>query len=233
VKRLGELCAVWGLPARAEQRLAALLALLGRAPDAPTAVTDPCRALDVHIADSLSGLDALRRRAPLEFLVDVGSGAGFPGLPIAVALPRVQVDLLEATRRKCAFLARAIEELELTNARVVCRRAEEWGSESGRDTYDAALARAIGSLPILVEYAAPLLRRGGMLVAWKGRRDSAAEQAGAKAALSLGLESRSVIPVEPFAGARHRHLHLYEKVSPTPTGYPRRPGRARKRPLGT
>jgi 16S rRNA (guanine527-N7)-methyltransferase len=233
VKRLDELCAAWGLPDRAEQRLAALLALLDRAPDAPTAVTDPCRALDVHLADSLSGLDALRRRSSLGLVVDVGSGAGFPGLPIAVALPRVQVDLLEATQRKCVFLARAIEELEAANARVVCQRAEEWGSAAGRDTYDAALARAVGSLPILVEYAAPLLREGGMLVAWKGRRDPAAERAGAEAALSLGLQPLSVIRVEPFAGAISRHLHLYEKVSPTPAGYPRRPGRARKCPLGT
>jgi 16S rRNA (guanine527-N7)-methyltransferase len=233
VKRLEELCATWGLPEGAEKRLAALLELLDRTPDAPTAVTDPRRALETHLADSLSGLDTLRRRSPLELVTDVGSGAGFPGLPIAIALPRVRVDLLEATRRKCAFLARAIEELELANARVVCKRAEEWGSAAGRDNYDAALARAVGSLPVLVEYAAPLLREGGLLLAWKGRRDPAAERAGAEVARSLGLQPLSVIAVRPFAGATSRHLHRYEKVSPTPAGYPRRPGRARKRPLAT
>jgi 16S rRNA (guanine527-N7)-methyltransferase len=232
VKRLDELCQTWGLPDRARKRLRTLLELVAHASDAPTAVTDPARAVDVHLADSLSGLEVLRGRVSLEVVVDVGSGAGFPGLPLAVALPKARVDLLEATGRKCLFLVRAIETLALENAHVVCSRAEEHAAQGGRDAYDAALTRAIGALPTLVEYAAPLLREGGVLVAWKGRRDRREEHAGAEAALALGLEPATIVSVAPFPGASSRHLHVYEKVSPTPPGYPRRPGMARKRPLG-
>ena len=231
MKRLRELCARWNLPDGAERQLAGLLKLLADGRTAPTSVRDPARAVDVHVADSLSGLVVLRGRPLLETIVDIGSGAGFPGIPLAVAL-RVCVDLLEATRRKCTFLDQTIEMLELDRVRVVCERAEEWGSGQGREAYDAALIRAVGPLPTLVEYAAPLLREGGLLVAWKGRRDPAEERAGARAAEVLGLRSLPALAVEPFAGVSRRHLHPYEKVAPTPAGYPRRPGVARKRPLG-
>jgi 16S rRNA (guanine527-N7)-methyltransferase len=230
VKRLRALSDEWGLPARAHDRLAALLRFLAEQPDAPTSVTEPARAVDTHLADSLSGLALLRGRQ-LETVVDVGSGAGFPGLPIAIALP-AEVDLLEATARKCAFLDRAIEAIGLENARVVCARAEEWGITDGRDRYDAALVRAVAPLPTLVEYGAPLLREGGLLVAWKGRRDVVEETAAATAAQALGLRAGAITAVDPFPGARARHLHAFEKVGPTPAKYPRRPGVARKRPLG-
>jgi 16S rRNA (guanine527-N7)-methyltransferase len=207
-----------------------LLRFLAEQSDAPTSVREPARAVDAHIADSLSGLALLRGR-PLETVVDIGSGAGFPGLPISIALP-VRVDLLEATGRKCAFLERAIEAIGLDNACVVCARAEEWGAAEGRDRYDAALVRAVAALPTLAEYGAPLLREGGLLVAWKGRRDGAEETAGTAAAQALGLRAGPVVAVGPFPGASERHLHAYEKVAPTPTAYPRRPGVARKRPLG-
>jgi 16S rRNA (guanine527-N7)-methyltransferase len=92
--------------------------------------------------------------------------------------------------------------------------------------------RAVGSLPTLVEYAAPLLRQRGLLVAWKGRRDGDEEQEGVAAAAALGMRALGVDWVGPFAGSRNRHLYAYEKVAPTPPGYPRRPGVARKRPLG-
>jgi 16S rRNA (guanine527-N7)-methyltransferase len=232
VKRLHALCGQWELPAPAELRLADLLRLLAEDPDAPTSVTEPARAVDVHIADSLSGLPLLRDRPSPDSIVDIGSGAGFPGLPIAVALP-IRVDLLEATGRKCAFIERAIDTLALDNAAVVCRRAEEWGAGEGRGRYGAALVRAVGSLPTLLEYGAPLLREGGLLIAWKGRRNRAEEKAGAGAAETLGLRSHAVVTADPFPGATARHLYAYQKVAPTPAGYPRRPGVARKRPLGS
>ncbi len=92
-------------------------------------------------------------------------------------------------------------------------------------------ARALGSLAVLAEYAAPLLRLGGVLVAWKGERSEAEERAGAAAASRLGMEAEAIVAVTPFAGARSRHLHVLRKVAPTPPAYPRRPGMARKRPL--
>src|SRR5262249_30726400 len=162
-------------------QLAALLRLLAESADAPSSITDPSRAVDVHVADSLSGLDPLRSHGPLETIADLGSGAGFPGLPIAVALPEVSVDLIEATGRKCSLLDRAITATGVRNARVVCERAETWGAAGGRAGYSAVTVRAVGRLATVIEYAAPLLRDRGLLVAWRGRRDRAEEAAGDQA----------------------------------------------------
>ena len=116
-------------------------------------------------------------------------------------------------------------------------RAEEWAKlpaalGGGREAYDVVTARAVAPLAVLVEYAAPLLRTGGVLVAWKGARDAAEEAGGATAAERLAMAPREVERVVPFEGAENRHLHVFEKVGPTPEGFPRRPGMARKRPLG-
>jgi len=186
-----------------------------------------------HLADSLSGLEveALRQAGRI---ADVGAGAGFPGLPLAVALPAARVDLIESSRRKAELIERLARAAAVENARALPVRAEEWSAPGadGRDAYDAVTARAVAPLAVLVEYAAPLLREGGVLVAWKGARDEAEEEGGAAAAASAGMAPREVVRMTPFAGARSRHLHVFEKVGPTPPGLPRRPGAARKRPLG-
>lgn len=192
---------------------------------------EPRAALARHVADSLSGLEVDELRAA-DTVCDVGSGAGFPGLALAVALPDARVDLLEAGGRKCAVIERLAAAAGAANARPLPVRAEEWASAEGAAAYEAVTARAVARLAVLLEYAAPLLREGGVLVAWKGTRDAEEEAAGVRAAAALGLEARGVRAVTPFAGARDRHLHVYAKVSPTPPGYPRRPGMARKRPLG-
>ena len=101
----------------------------------------------------------------------------------------------------------------------------------GREAYDAVTARAVGSACAPGEYAAPLLREGGVLVAWKGARDAAEEAAGAAAAAQLGMEVAEVLQVKPFPSSENRHLHVMRKISPTPAGFPRRAGMARKRPL--
>ena len=183
------------------------------------------------MADSLSGL-ALDGLARARAIADVGSGAGFPGLALAAALPGARVDLIESAARKCAVIERLRAAAGLRNARVVNARAEAWGAEEGRGAYDAVTARAVAPLAVLAEYAAPLLREGGLLVAWKGARCREEEDAGARAVAELGLEAREVHHVVPFRGALEHHLHLYEKVAPTPERIPRRPGMARKRPLG-
>jgi 16S rRNA (guanine527-N7)-methyltransferase len=164
-------------------------------------------------------------------IADVGSGAGFPGLVLAVALPDARVDLIEAARRKCEVIERLAAAGGAENARVVPLRAEEQAAGEGREAYDVVTARAVDSLAVLVEYAAPLLRVGGVVVAWKGAREGNEERAGEKAAALLGLEPHDVVRVHPFEGARDRHLHVYAKTLPTPEGFPRRPGMARKRPL--
>jgi len=220
-------------PTRA--RLERLVALLAADPSAPSSVRDPAEAWRVHIADSLSGLEfeALGKAARI---ADLGAGAGFPGLVLATVLPETPVDLIESVGRKCEFIRRAIEEGEIANARVVCERAETWAAEpspsGGRELYDVATARAVGRLATLAELASPLLREGGVLVAWKGRRDPEEEAELARAAEALGMRPQAVRWVGPYAGSRHRHLHLVEKVGPTPAALPRRPGMAKKRPLG-
>ena len=228
---LARLAERYSLPPEAPDRFVDLLRALEAEPDPPTTVRAGPEALDAHIADSLSGLEE-RRLAGAARIADIGSGAGFPGLVLAVALPDAQVDLVESARRKCEVIERLAAATGLTSARVAAARAEEWGAAEGRGAYDAVTARALASLPVLVEYAAPLLRVGGALVAWKGARDAAEEAAGSTAAEQLGMSTEEVRGVTPFPGARHRHLHVFRKVAETPPGFPRRPGMAKKRPLG-
>jgi 16S rRNA (guanine527-N7)-methyltransferase len=149
-----------------------------------------------------------------------------------VALPGAHVDLIEATTRKCEVIARLASAAQIANAAAVPARAEELAAGEGAERYDVVTARALASLAVLAEYAAPLLSPGGSLVAWKGARDLEEELAGARAAELLGLEVRATIPVRPFKGSRERNLYVYTKVDATPDRFPRRPGMATKRPLG-
>ena len=192
---------------------------------------DPAEVVDIHVADSLSGLEAAAL-PPAPRVADIGSGAGFPGLVLAIALPGARIDLVESGRRKTDVIARLAAAAGVENARAVASRAEEWAAAEGAEAYDVVTARAVGSLALLAEYAAPLLRQGGSLVAWKGARDEAEELAGRAAAEELGLEADEPLRVVPFPAARARHLHVFRKVAPTPARFPRRAGMARKRPLG-
>jgi 16S rRNA (guanine527-N7)-methyltransferase len=225
-----------GLSASAVGQFERMLEALAAEPDPHTTVSEPEAAVDTHLADSLSGLTVAELRRARR-IADVGSGVGFPGLALAVALPEVKVDLLESMGRKTAVATRLIQAADVTNARAVTARAEEWAGlppalGGGREAYDAVAARALAPLAVLVEYAAPLLRDGGVLVAWKGARDAEEEAGGGRAAERLRMAVRGVERVVPFGGARDRHLHVFEKVGPTPEGFPRRAGMARKRPLG-
>ena len=196
---------------------------------APTTVRDPARVRDDHLADALVGLELPAVRAA-SCLADLGAGAGVPGIPLAIALPAARVILLEGNGRKCDFMRAAAGDLGLNNVEIVHGRAETWDAGLGR--MDVVTARALAPLDVVAEYAAPLLRVGGALVAWRGQRDSSEEAAGARAARILGLAVVEPQRVEPYAGALHRHLHLMIKTDPTPERFPRRDGVARKRPLG-
>ncbi|MDX6657004.1 MAG: rRNA (guanine527-N7)-methyltransferase [Solirubrobacteraceae bacterium] len=217
-----------GLAPEANAAIERLLTLLEADPSAPTTVRARAEAIDTHVADSLSGLE-LEQVRNARRIADLGAGAGFPGLILAAVLPETSVTLVESAGRKCAWVERAIETMGLKNAAVVNARAEEW--PAGLGAHDLVTARALASLSVLVEYAAPLLGEGGSLVAWKGRRDAAEEADGAAAAAELGMEPAAVIRVQPFAAARDRHLHLYLKVGSVPDRFPRRAGMARKRPI--
>ena len=214
-----------------------LLEALASEADPHTTVSAPAEALQLHVADSLSGL-AVPELSRARRIADVGAGAGFPGLALAVALPGASVDLIESAGRKTAVIARLAQAARLENARAVTARAEEWAGTpaalgGGAGAYDAVVVRAVAALAVLAEYAAPLLRIHAVLVAWKGARDDSEEAAGRAAAEALGLSAEDVLRVEPFEGARERHLHVYRKTSPTPDRFPRRPGMAVKRPLAS
>jgi len=187
------------------------------------------------VADSLSGLE-VPELAGARRIADVGAGAGFPGLVLALAIPRAQVDLIESVGRKTAVTDRLIQAAELGNARSITARVEDYGRVpaalgGGREAYDVVTARAVGPLALLVEYAAPLLREDGVLVAWKGARNEAEEAAGAAAGERVGMAVKEVLPVAPYPGSKRRHLHVYRKIAPTLPEFPRRAGIARKRPL--
>jgi len=210
-------------------QLAAVLRMLEADEHAPTAIRAAEQAVEVHVADSLAALELDDLRAAHR-IADLGSGAGFPGIALAVALPAAEVSLVESQRRRCEFLERVCAAAGIENARAVCTRVEEW--RDGLVHNDAVVARALAAPPVVLEYGAPLLRLGGILVDWRGRRVRREEDAALRAAAELGLRRVEVRRVEPFQGARDRHLHLYLKVTDTPARFPRRPGIARKRPLG-
>lgn len=227
--RLEELRARYGLSGEGVAALRALLRHQATDEHASTTVREPEEAVDRHVADSLVALDLAEVRAARR-IADLGSGAGWPGLALAAALPEARVALVESARRRSGYLERAVAAAGLTNVDVVHARAEEW--RDGLGANDIVTARALASLPVLCEYAAPLLVEGGSLVAWKGVVADDEASAGRRAAVELGLEPLEPLTVDPYPGAGPATLHVYRKVAPTPERFPRRPGVALKRPLG-
>jgi 16S rRNA (guanine527-N7)-methyltransferase len=227
--RLAELAARYALAARQRRQLRSLLVILAQDGRAPTAVRDPQAAIDVHLADSLVALELDAVRAAVT-IADLGAGAGFPGLALAVAIEGSEVRLVESNNRKCTYLAATAVEAGIERALAVCERAEEWSE--GACAHDLVVARALAPQSVVLEYAAPLLRLGGTLVDWRGRRAPEEESSSRRAAALLGLVPLGIERVQPFPGARDRHLHLFSKQLETPERFPRRAGAARKRPLG-
>lgn len=227
--RVSDLIARYGLDAAASRRLDALAARLDEDEHAPSAVRGREEVLERHIADSLVGLEVPRVR-DARLAADLGSGAGLPGIVLGVSLPHASFALVESRRDRCAFLASVLAEIDLPNVRVACARAEQW--EAGLGRHDLVVARALAAQSVVLEYAAPLLAHAGSLVEWRGGRDAVEEREAERAAAILGLERIEVRRVEPFPGARERHLHVFEKVAPTPARFPRRPGLAARKPLG-
>lgn len=208
-----------------------VLALLAEERASVSSVTEPARAWQVHVVDSLTGLEVEPLKEARR-IADIGSGAGFPGLVLAVALPNSQLDLIESISRKCEFIQRAIDVAEIPNATVVNARSEEIAGGPQRESYDAVTARAVGRLSTLAELASPLLREDGVLVAWKGKRDPEEEAQIASAIAQLAMQPERILDVGDRAGSTHRHLHLMRKTGATPADLPRRPGMAKKRPRG-
>lgn len=187
-----------------------------------------------HVLDSLSCF-LCKPLFEAEKLIDVGSGGGLPGIPLKIFRGDLEVTLVEATRKKARFLEHAARRLDLSAVDVVASRVEELArDERYRAVYDFATARALAALPVLLEYCVPLLKRGGRLIAMKGRPDPEEIAAGDLAAAELGASKAQIIevPVLSEIGDRKRTLVVYKKVSETPEKYPRRTGIPGKRPLG-
>ena len=185
--------------------------------------------IDRHLLDSLAGL-TLPEIAVAERAVDIGSGAGFPGIALAIARPGLAVTLVESEHRKADWLARA--SAAVPNLRVVADRSEHLAGTE-RERYPLATMRALGPLAGLPGARRPA-RRGGRARWWSGAATTPTPSwsaPAAEAAAELGLEPAPPVAVTPFPGARRR-LHAFRKASPTPRRYPRRAGRAAKRPLG-
>jgi 16S rRNA (guanine527-N7)-methyltransferase len=215
----------------AREALRVVLDLLAAERASVSSVTDPGRAWRVHVEDSLTGLEVEELRDATR-IADIGSGAGFPGLVLAAALPRAQVDLIESVGRKCDFIQRAIDTAGIENAAVVNARSEELARGKVRESYDAVTARAVGRLSTLAELASPLLHDAGVLVAWKGKRNADEESQLTRAEGQLAMQPVRIVHVGSRAGSEHRHLHVVRKLGPTPADLPRRPGMAKKRPRG-
>jgi 16S rRNA (guanine527-N7)-methyltransferase len=212
------------------EKLQVVLDLLAQERASVSSVVDE-RAWRVHVLDSLTGLEVPALKEARR-IADIGAGAGFPGLVLAVALPEAQVDLIESVGRKCEFMRRAAEAAEIPNATILNTRSEDLAGTEGREAYEAVTARAVGRLSTLAELASPLLKPNGALIAWKGKRDPEEEQQLLNATKSLAMHPEQVLDVGNRAGSEHRHLHVIRKSGPTPPNLPRNPGIAKKRPKG-
>ena len=183
-----------------------------------------------HFLDSLSCLLALPTLPA--HVIDVGAGAGFPGVVLKIAQPHIQLTLVEATQKKATFLRHLVEALALAQVTVVAERIETVGQDKQhRAKYDLAVARAVAAMPVLAEYMLPLLRLGGVMLAQKGVDPAAEVQAAAQALRLLGGRHRQTLPVTVPDLEAARHLVLIDKVAATPRDYPRRPGLPAKNPL--
>ncbi len=184
-----------------------------------------------HFLDSFSCVLAWGDRPPVR-LIDVGTGAGFPGIPLKILYPSMHLTLLELVGKKAAFCRHAVEVLKLEEVEVITGRAEELGQLPGqRETYDWAVARAVAALPVLAEYLLPLVRVGGKILAQKGHSGPVEAQNAELALKLLGGRMRQLLPVALPGVAEERYLVVVDKVAATPPQYPRKPGFPAKKPL--
>ncbi len=193
----------------------------------------PERVVVYGFLDSLSLLKVLGPLPAALRVVDVGTGAGFPGLPLKLAQPHIRLTLVESSTRVARFLREALRVLGLEDVTLVVDRAERVGRDAAyREQFDLAVARGVALLPELLEYLLPLVRLGGLAVAYKGPRAAQEVEQARKALEVLGGRVRSLARVEVPHLPAERVLVLVEKVAATPPRYPRKPGIPHKRPLG-
>jgi 16S rRNA (guanine527-N7)-methyltransferase len=197
-----------------------------------TRIVAPAEIVTKHFLDSLSVAMALPEQTGPLSIIDVGSGAGFPGLPLKIARPEIRLTLVEATGKKTAFLQHMVQTLGLTDVTVLHARAEEAGQmPAHRQRYQVAVARAVASLPVLAEYTLPFVAVGGIVIAQKGQQPADEIQAGANALGMLGGKLLRVQRISIPGLPDERHLLLLKKIRPTPKQFPRRPGTPTQKPI--
>lgn len=196
-----------------------------------TAITDEKEIAIKHFLDSLSPLketDLLREGK----VIDIGTGAGFPGIPLKIMSPKLEIVLLDSLKKRLTFLDEIIDKLDLKNVTTLHGRAEDYGRDpEHRESYDCAVSRAVARMPVLLEYALPFIKVGGYFICQKGPGVREELEASKKALEELGGVVRRTEEVElPFVQRGH-HLVLVEKVKKTPKKYPRQAGKPGKNPL--
>ncbi|GEM_PF-68688 len=196
-----------------------------------TAIRDEEGIRTKHFLDSFSCVLAWKE-TPLQRLVDVGTGAGFPGIPLKILYPAMKLTLIESVGKKVNFCRHIVETLKLRDVEVIHARAEEVGQmNTHREQYDWAVARAVANLSVLSEYLLPLVRLGGSMLAQKGVSGPAEAHQAERALKILGGNLRQLIPVDLPGITEDRFLVIADKVAATPKGYPRKPGIPTKKPL--
>jgi 16S rRNA (guanine527-N7)-methyltransferase len=196
-----------------------------------TAIREPAGIRIKHFLDSLSCL-CVMKDTPVDRVIDVGTGAGFPGLPLKIVFPHMRLTLVESVGKKADFCRHAAAVLGLENVEVVQDRAEALGQmREHRQRYDWALARAVAVLPVLAEYLLPLVKVGGAMLAMKGESAPAEAHSAEHAHRVLGGHLRKLVPVTLPTVAEERYLVVVDKLAATPPGYPRRVGLPAKKPL--
>ncbi len=197
-----------------------------------TAIREPADIIRKHFLDSLTCTFAWREMEPPASLIDIGTGAGFPGIPLKILMPGLRLTLVESIGKKADFCRHIVDTLLLENVEVITARAEEVGAQdTHREMYDAATARAVAQLNILAEYLLPLVRVGGFAIAQKGNTAPAESQQANRAITILGGVIRPLIPVMIPRVEEARYLVVMKKIKPTPAAYPRRVGIPSRKPL--
>jgi 16S rRNA (guanine527-N7)-methyltransferase len=196
-----------------------------------TAIRDVAGIRTKHFLDSFSCVLAWKANPPAN-LIDIGTGAGFPGIPLKIIYPNTKVTLVESVGKKAMFCQHIVRLLGLDGVDVIKARAEELGQmREYREGYDWGIARAVANLRVLSEYLLPLVQVGGKMLAQKGESGPAEVHSAESAIKLLGGEVRQLIPVTLPGVVEERHLVLVDKVAATPPGYPRKPGVPAKKPL--
>ncbi len=196
-----------------------------------TAIRDVESIRTKHFLDSLSCVLAWKSTVP-QHLIDVGTGAGFPGIPLKIIFPAMKLTLVESVGKKALFCQHIVRVLGLDNVDVIQSRAEDLGQDGiHREKYDWAVARAVANLNVLSEYLIPLVKLGGAVLAQKGESGPAEAQSAEYAMKVLGGKLKQLIPVHLPGVADDRYLILVDKIAATPPKYPRKPGIPAKQPL--